>query len=327
MKVNISWVHLWDGMKKVHFIRNGIAWVMCVCFFAMLPLEYASLQWIETDEGMWQIFRQDQFSSLGFALVSFIRILVILVGSFIFLLLGIYDRFQFERNRSLNQITLLDLVYYTAWIQTGVMVGSIPFLWMDGEVEWINDLLPYLPHVWLVVLGVILFHRSFSQIGLRSINMMKWIQILLISVVLYGWVTFFLDSWITKPVADFFHIELMSWREETINQGIDVATVRGPLFLFFQWLMIGLIGVFAEEFFFRGMIYEAIANDTGKWMGVLFSSSLFALFHVDIALLAPLFVLGLILGGLKVYFKSLWAPIIFHVLNNSMSVWIQIFDW
>lgn len=322
----ISWLNVGMGIKNIQAMRNGIAWVMCICFFAILPLEYASLQWIETEQGTWQIFRDDLLPTLGLAWISFIRLLVILVGSFIFLLLGFYDRFEFERHQFLAEISPIHLAYYTAWIQAGVMIGSIPFLWINGEGEWYQAIFPYLPHFWMLILGVILFQRSLRQIGFQSLSWLKWVQILLVSIVIYGWATFFMDAWITKPVADFFQLELVSWREDTINQGIDQANSQGALSLFFQWLMIGFIGVFAEEFLFRGVIYETIKNYSGKWIGILLSATLFALFHVDIVLLAPLLALGIILGGLKVYFNSLWAPIIFHMLNNSLSVWIQMFE-
>jgi len=41
---------------------------------------------------------------------------------------------------------------------------------------------------------------------------------------------------------------------------------------------------------------------------------------VDVALLAPLFVIGLCLGYLRHRFQSIWGAVVLHVINNLTGV-------
>ncbi len=87
-----------------------------------------------------------------------------------------------------------------------------------------------------------------------------------------------------------------------------------------QVLMIGMIGPIAEEVLFRGLLMGVLAKRVGIAAAVFLSSVVFALSHVDVAFLAPLFVMGLILGVLYAFFRNLWVPILFHMVNNTVSV-------
>ncbi|MBA4496135.1 CPBP family intramembrane glutamic endopeptidase [Paenactinomyces guangxiensis] len=322
------WLSSEPGPRRIDQIRNRIAWVCCICFFFMVPLEYASLQWLRTERGTWLILRAQEADSLTVVL-SFVWSLLVLGTTVLFLITGCLSRFAYEKRSRNSRLHVLDLVYYTAWIQTLTMLVSIIFyLWPNGaESVWLTVIDPYLPHMWMLLASLVLFQHKLRDLGFGKTNTRFWLLVPVISVLVYGLVYFFLDRWVTEPVAHFFSLELSSWREESISQDVRVARETGWEASLCQLVMLGMIGPAAEEILFRGVLQQMITRCLGVATGIILSAALFALFHVDVALLGPLFILGLILSCFRVWFNSLWAPVLFHILNNSISVileWVQV---
>jgi membrane protease YdiL (CAAX protease family) len=296
------------------------AWMLFLSFLTMIPMEYASLDWEKTSAGTWRIVEGDHLS-LSLALFYGLWALWSMVGTGIFLVAGVVNRFTYER--PLTDITWRDLIYFLAWVQCLSLLLSLPFELFPGAGDSMSLLYPYLPHLIILGLGLTLFHRRLHLLGFRRPKSYGWMVfaiILLYAVVFFQWI----DQWITNPVARYFSLELDSWREDSISQGIQQAGTSGWGALAGQIVMLGMLGPIAEEILFRGVLQEVLRRRVGVWLSVLLSSVLFALFHVDVALLAPLLVLGLILGSLKAVFRSLWAPILFHMVNNTTSVIMEL---
>lgn len=296
------------------------AWMMFLSFITMIPMEYASLDWEKTSAGTWRIVEGDHLS-LSLALAYGLWALWTVVGAGIFLVAGIVNRFTYEHSQA--EITWRDLIYFLAWVQCLSLLLSFPFELFPGVGGSLSLLYPYLPHLIILGLGLILFRHRLYLLGFHRPNSYGWMVfaiILLYVFVFFQWI----DQWVTHPVARYFSLELDSWREESISQGIHEAGTSGWGALTGQIVMLGMIGPIAEELLFRGVLQEVLQRRLGVWVSVLLSSALFALFHVDVALLAPLLVLGLILGSLKAVFRSLWAPILFHMINNTTSVIMEL---
>jgi uncharacterized protein len=71
-----------------------------------------------------------------------------------------------------------------------------------------------------------------------------------------------------------------------------------------------------EEFAFRGLLLKRWAAARGLWTGILGSAAIFALLHPPTWVGA--FVFGVVAGVLYLWSGSLLAPILLHVLNNSL---------
>lgn len=81
----------------------------------------------------------------------------------------------------------------------------------------------------------------------------------------------------------------------------------------------GVVAPFAEEIFFRGLVFGGLAQRLPLAVAAAVSALLFALLH-GIGVLAPIFVLGL--GLAYVYHRtgSLWASMVTHSLVNAISL-------
>ncbi len=89
----------------------------------------------------------------------------------------------------------------------------------------------------------------------------------------------------------------------------------------FNLFMIGLIPAVGEELLFRGMLQPLIKGVVKNvFFAVLFTSVLFSAMHLQFYGFLPRLLLGLILGFLYEWSKSIWLPFFMHFLNNSGAV-------
>jgi membrane protease YdiL (CAAX protease family) len=74
-----------------------------------------------------------------------------------------------------------------------------------------------------------------------------------------------------------------------------------------------------EETIFRGVLLPVLSRRLGSLWGVVLSSAVFGLAHLSIGELPPLFVLGLLLGWLRLSSGRLSASIWLHTLWNALT--------
>lgn len=80
-----------------------------------------------------------------------------------------------------------------------------------------------------------------------------------------------------------------------------------------------------EELFFRGMIYKRLRDMINVKAAVVISAMFFGAFHGNLVQFVYAFIIGLMLAYVYEKFKTIWAPVIFHVGANLISVLITEF--
>ena len=73
-----------------------------------------------------------------------------------------------------------------------------------------------------------------------------------------------------------------------------------------------------EELIFRGVIFSGFQRIYPAFWAIFFSALLFSLFHLNPWQLGPTFLLGLLLGFVRLRTGSLLAAIFTHALHNGM---------
>ena len=86
-----------------------------------------------------------------------------------------------------------------------------------------------------------------------------------------------------------------------------------------------LLAPIAEELVFRGVFFRKWRRTLGPVKGLLLSSALFGVIHGGTML--PVAVAGLSFALLYTRTRSLWAPILAHILNNCFSVAAVLVSW
>jgi membrane protease YdiL (CAAX protease family) len=102
-----------------------------------------------------------------------------------------------------------------------------------------------------------------------------------------------------------------SWRMASSGVGtlLDVATLV---------VFVAVLAPVAEELVFRGVLFRKWRRTLGPIKGLLLSSALFGVIHGSTML--PLAISGLSFALLYTSTRTLWAPIVAHILNNSFVV-------
>lgn len=114
-------------------------------------------------------------------------------------------------------------------------------------------------------------------------------------------------------------LRLLEGEAEKVMQAFTAT--RNLWSLMVNLLMIGVIAAVGEELIFRGLIqrllHEMVKN---IHLAVFITAILFSAFHFQFFSFLPRFMLGIVLGYLMYYGRSIWYPILAHFVNNAMGV-------
>lgn len=111
-----------------------------------------------------------------------------------------------------------------------------------------------------------------------------------------------------------------------VNLGIDTqgeaiaelfAALESPIWFF---VVGALLAPLIEEIFFRGFLFQGFRARYGWVSGMLLSSGIFAVAHLDPVSLIPTFILGCVLAYLYHRSNSVWPGVILHVMVNSFGL-------
>jgi uncharacterized protein len=89
--------------------------------------------------------------------------------------------------------------------------------------------------------------------------------------------------------------------------------------------VIGIAPV-AEEFFFRGFVFQAFRRSWGIWLAAPASGLIFGAVHFDLDKLVPLAILGTALAFVFHRTRSLIPCILLHALNNTIAFVVLVTD-
>ncbi len=85
--------------------------------------------------------------------------------------------------------------------------------------------------------------------------------------------------------------------------------------------MIAVLPAIGEELLFRGVMLRLFREWTkNPHIAVLVSAFLFSALHLQFYGFLPRFLLGIVLGYLFVWTRSIWVPVLVHFINNGIAV-------
>lgn len=228
--------------------------------------------------------------------------------------------------------------------------GTIKEIWRGSDVLWISS------GITLIFLAVIVGYRLYEKLALsqsdQDIATTIWLSLglgLLEGIILVGCVYYLglrrrnlpwtavgirpiTSEWLLKGITlGIFAIPLSGLITLIIQLILDLP-VNNPQLPFlapegFSWpgavgmvLLGGIAAPFAEEIYFRGVLYTWLRQRWGVRTGILGSSFVFGLVHGNVAIAGAAFFLGLILAWVYERSDSLWPAVLIHVINNSVKI-------
>ena len=162
----------------------------------------------------------------------------------------------------------------------------------------------------VVIFGLIMHRVSLSDIGLGKISA-GWlagagclaIMALPLIGLLASGIRYLMGQQIENPQLDFLAPQAFSW--------------GGALAMLF---MGGIAVPIAEELYFRGVLYRWLRGISNPWLAGLLSSAAFGALHGEFSIAVATGVMGLVLAWFFERSRSLWPPVIIHIVNNSVSI-------
>lgn len=106
-----------------------------------------------------------------------------------------------------------------------------------------------------------------------------------------------------------------------VDQVMVIANMKTFGEYLFSLMVIGLAPAIFEELIFRGAMQQLMVKWTrSAWVGIIITSIIFSAIHFSYyGFLSRLF-LGIMLGFMFYYSKSIWLSILAHFLNNGFAV-------
>jgi membrane protease YdiL (CAAX protease family) len=114
---------------------------------------------------------------------------------------------------------------------------------------------------------------------------------------------------------------LLLWALGVPTQGEDIVKIFAELDTPLWFFIVGAVfAPLVEEIFFRGFLFQGFRERYGWINGMLLSSAIFAVAHLQLVALIPTFILGCLLAYLYHRSNSVWPGIILHFLVNAFGL-------
>lgn len=138
---------------------------------------------------------------------------------------------------------------------------------------------------------------------------------------LYGFALFIGARIITTNILNIV-INIFPSLVEDINIVNNVLSVDN---IWLGILLIGILPAVTEELLFRGVVQNSFIRKYSPAVGIIVSSIIFGIYHMNWLQGINAVLIGLALGYLYYKTKSLWITMLFHFGNNALSVIIDKF--
>ncbi len=179
-------------------------------------------------------------------------------------------------------------------------------VWGGGDFALMTGLINLVALSGVIILGSWLSGEPPRMAGWREIRVPYWIGLVLAA----GGATVVLGEFSNLIL---FLFPLPPWLTRTLED-----LTGGPI----GWTLfsLALVAPATEELLFRGLLLRGFARRYGTGAGLVLSSALFALFHLNLWQALPAFLAGLYLGRVFLATGSLVPSLLVHGLFNGLPV-------
>ena len=125
-------------------------------------------------------------------------------------------------------------------------------------------------------------------------------------------------------------INLKNWAtqmEDQYKKALFAMTqMKSVLDLIYAILAVAVVPAVVEELFFRASLQKIIMDWTGKpYIAIVVTAVIFSAFHFSYFGFLSRMSLGIILGIIYFYTKTIWMPMLMHFINNGIGITILYF--
>ena len=229
---------------------------------------------------------------------------------------------------SLSYIIHTLLAIFTVYLsfEDGVSLCFPPYDLSSGVSINVIKIIQFLGSIGLFITPILIYGYlvNFEFNFKKSFSRQSILIVLVIMVLITPLVSFLLEWNMAINVPD--------WISEYDKKSDDIVEaflkMNNYWDLVFNIIILAVIPAIGEELLFRGLLQQSLIKKTGNiHIAIFITALIFSAFHLHFSGLFPRILLGLVLGYLFYWSKSLWIPIIAHFLNNAMLVVVSYPDF
>lgn len=120
---------------------------------------------------------------------------------------------------------------------------------------------------------------------------------------------------------------LVSWTDEILRVPVQYRTALlkllqydSSLELIGKIIFLALIPAAIEEFYFRGFCQNGLSHTYSQGKSLIIASALFAIAHINPWYIHIYFMLGIFIGAIFIFRRTLYLPFIAHLTNNLWTI-------
>lgn len=238
-------------------------------------------------------------------------------------------------------LMVLMLPFSYLWIQTAFYLGGYIGLNVVGmSQERVVDVLNsnyfltdtilcflmlcfYFPWYWIVEKTNIgktkqVFYLDSTQPSIRIRDRWIWLKAVVITIGTTG----VSNLWM-QVVSNFFYEENILGLGESLDSFTETWTMNGQESWVWIYGSVVILGPLIEELVFRGLQFHYAEKIRPGWVTILVTALAFGLWHGEPVQVVYTFIIGIALGIVYHYSKSMLVVTVMHILNNFFS---QIFS-
>jgi hypothetical protein len=118
---------------------------------------------------------------------------------------------------------------------------------------------------------------------------------------------------------------MLAWAnglEEQYKKALMAMTqMKSGTDLLFSVMAVAFIPAIVEELYFRASLQKVLMDWSGKpYLSILITAIIFSAFHFSYFGFLSRMSLGIVIGCVYYYTKTIWLPILMHFINNAIGI-------
>lgn len=102
---------------------------------------------------------------------------------------------------------------------------------------------------------------------------------------------------------------------------VSMTQMHSVIDLLYALLAVAIVPAIVEELYFRGALQKTLNDWTGKpFISILVTALFFSAIHFSYFGFLSRMALGLLLGFIYQYTKTIWLPVLLHFINNGIAI-------
>ncbi len=123
------------------------------------------------------------------------------------------------------------------------------------------------------------------------------------------------------PISNGMHDWAMSLEDSYKKAMVAITKMKSGNDLFVNLLLVAFVPAVMEELYFRGALQKTIKDWFKKPVyAIILTAIIFSAFHFSFYGFLSRMALGVMLGFIYEYTKTIWLPILLHFINNGVAI-------